>query len=99
MGTAVQRRERIPSMASTMVVERVQTISNRAATQPARGRNTPYGLAAAENCVTCELQKDNFFCRLPEGAVREWDRIKQMASYPEEALLFMEGGAARGVHI
>jgi len=86
-------------MASAMAAERVQTISNRTATQPVRGLNKPYGLAVAESCVTCELLEDNFFCRLPERAMREWDRIKQMTSYPEEALLFMEGEAARGVHI
>jgi CRP/FNR family transcriptional regulator, cyclic AMP receptor protein len=86
-------------MASSMVAERLQTISYRAVPQPARRPNSPYGLAAAENCATCKLQKDDFFCRLPERAMREWDRIKHVTSYPEGALLFMEGEAARGVHI
>jgi CRP/FNR family transcriptional regulator, cyclic AMP receptor protein len=86
-------------MASSMVSERLQTISYRAVTQPARRANSPYGLAAAESCATCKLQKENFFCRLPEKAMREWERIKHVTYYPEGALLFMEGEAARGVHI
>jgi CRP/FNR family transcriptional regulator, cyclic AMP receptor protein len=86
-------------MASAMVAERLQTITYRTATQPVRRPNSPYGFAAAECCATCKLQKDNFFCRLPERAMREWDRIKHVTSYPEGALLLMEGEAARGVHI
>ena len=86
-------------MASTMVAERLQTINYRTVTAPVRRPNSPYGLAAAENCSTCKMQKDNFFCRLPEKSMREWDRIKHVTSYPEGALLFMEGETARGVHI
>src|SRR5258708_16010491 len=86
-------------MASSMVAERLQTISYRAVPQPVRRPNSPYGLAAAENCTSCKMQKDNFFCRLPERAMREWERIKHVTSYPEGALLFMEGEAARGVQI
>lgn len=91
--------ERIPSMASAMVAERLQTISYRAVTPAVKRPNSPYGLAAGEGCATCKMQKDNFFCRLPEKAMREWDRIKHVTTYPEGALLFMEGEAARGVHI
>ncbi|HET7109073.1 MAG TPA: Crp/Fnr family transcriptional regulator [Candidatus Acidoferrum sp.] len=86
-------------MASAMVAERLQTISHRTATQAGKRPSTPYGLAAVESCVSCKLQKDNFFCRLPEQGMREWDRIKHVTSFPEGALLFMEGEVARGVHI
>jgi len=86
-------------MASSMVAERLQTITYGAATQPVRRPSSRYGLAAAESCATCKLQKENFFCRLPEKAMKEWERIKHVTSYPEGALLFMEGEAARGVHI
>lgn len=86
-------------MASAVVAERLQTISYRAVTPVVRRPNSLYGLAAPENCGKCKMQRDNFFCRLPEKAMREWDRIKHLTSYPEGALLFMEGEAARGVHI
>jgi len=86
-------------MASTMVAERLQTITYRAPSHTARKANSPYGLAAAESCSACKLQKDNFFCRMSDRAMREWERIKHVTSYPEGALLFMEGEPARGVHI
>jgi CRP/FNR family transcriptional regulator len=82
-----------------MVVERPQTMSFRAVSQPVRKPNTPYGLAAADNCSACGMKKENFFCRLSDRAMREWDRIKHVNSYPEGALLFMEGEEARGVYI
>ena len=86
-------------MASTMVAERLHTIPYRTATQLGKRPNSPYGFAPTESCATCKMQKDNFFCRLPEKTMREWDRIKHVTAYPEGALLFMEGEAARGVHI
>ena len=81
-------------MASSMVAERLQTIRYPTMPQAARKPNLPYGLAA-EDCTTCKLQKDNLFCRLPERATREWEQIKHVTSYPEGALLFVEGEAAR----
>jgi CRP/FNR family transcriptional regulator, cyclic AMP receptor protein len=86
-------------MASAMVAERLQTNTYRTATQPARKPSSPYALTAAENCAACRMQKDNFFCRLSENVMREWCRIRHVSSYPEGAVLFMEGEAARGVHI
>jgi CRP/FNR family cyclic AMP-dependent transcriptional regulator len=86
-------------MASTVVAERLQTIRYRTVTQPAGRPISPYGFATAESCATCKIQKDNFFCRLPEKAMQEWDQIKHVTTYPQGALLFMEGEAARGVHI
>lgn len=86
-------------MASAMVEERPQTNTYRTATQPARKPSSQYGLSAAENCATCKMQKVNFFYRLPEKAMREWDRIRHVSSYPGGAVLFMEGEAALGVHI
>lgn len=86
-------------MPSAMVAEKLQTITYQSATQPVRRPNSPYGLAAAKSCATSKMQKENFFCRLPERAMREWNRIKRVTSYPEGALLFMEGEAACGVHL
>lgn len=86
-------------MASSMIAERLETISYRTVPQPVRRPNSPYGLGTAENCANCNLQDDNFFCRLPEKVMRQWERIKHITTYPEGALLFMEGEPARGVHI
>lgn len=86
-------------MPSGMVAERPQTMSFQTVNHLARRPNTPYGLAAADNCSGCGMKKENFFCRLSDRAMREWDRIKHVNSYPEGALLFMEGEEARGVYI
>lgn len=58
-----------------------------------------HGLAAAENCAACRMKNESFFCRMSDPAMREWDRIKHVTSYPDGALLCMEGEAARGIHI
>jgi CRP/FNR family transcriptional regulator, cyclic AMP receptor protein len=86
-------------MPSTMIAERTQTTSYRAAVPAPRKMHSPYGMRAPENCMTCNARGDNFFCRLSERALREWERIKHVTTYPEGALLFMEGEAARGVYI
>jgi len=86
-------------MPSVMVAERPQTMSFRTVSHPIRRPNSPYGFAVAENCAACGAKKESFFCRLPDRAMHEWDRIKHINSYPEGALLFMEGEEARGVYI
>ena len=86
-------------MPSAMVAERPQTMSFRTPSLAVRRPNTPYGFKAAENCAQCGMKKDNFFCRLSDRAMRDWDRIKHVNSFPEGALLFMEGEEARGIYI
>jgi len=86
-------------MPSALLAERAPMTAFRAVNQPAKKAVTPYGLPVIENCATCKLRKDNYFCKLSDNSTREWDRIKHVTSYPEGALLFMEGEPARGVHI
>jgi len=61
--------------------------------------STPYGLPITENCQTCKLRNGNFFCSLSESLMKTMDQIKHSTSYPEGALVFMEGQAARGVYL
>ena len=86
-------------MPSAMVAERPHTMAFRTPVNTVRRPNAAYGLPATNNCAMCGARKDDFFCRLPERAMREWDRIKHVTSYPEGAMLCMEGEEARGVHI
>jgi CRP/FNR family transcriptional regulator len=60
---------------------------------------SPYGLPVIDNCTTCKLRSDNFFCCVSGGSLADLDRIKHVSSYPEGAMLFMEGEMARGVYI
>jgi CRP/FNR family transcriptional regulator len=86
-------------MPSAMIAERPQLMSFPRSSPVAKKSNAPYGLATSDNCANCKTRKETFFCRLSDKALRDWDRIKHVTSYPEGSLLFMEGEAARGVHI
>ena len=59
----------------------------------------PYGFELNENCQTCKLRTDGFFCELQAGALKDLDRLKSSSAYPEGAVLFMENQDPRGVFI
>ncbi len=61
--------------------------------------NSPYGLPIVDNCVKCPLRTSNSFCALSQRSVEDLDQLKHSTSYPEGALVFTEGQAARGVYI
>src|SRR5262249_723260 len=58
-----------------------------------------YGLAIIDNCGACRLRSRGFFCSLSAESIRDLDRIKHASSYPEGAVVFVEGQNARGVYI
>jgi CRP/FNR family transcriptional regulator, cyclic AMP receptor protein len=61
--------------------------------------NSPYGLPIVDDCAQCKLRNTNFFCSLSTPAMSALNEIKHSTSYPEGAIVFMEGQAARGVYI
>jgi CRP/FNR family transcriptional regulator, cyclic AMP receptor protein len=61
--------------------------------------NSPYGLALAENCLICSLRSDSFFCALPKPALEDFERIKNPASYPAGATIFLDGQPSRGIFL
>src|SRR5438876_8685891 len=64
-----------------------------------RASHSPYGLPIVDNCVSCKLRCSSFFCSLSQESTRDLDEIKHVNSYPEGALVFVEGQAARGVYV
>jgi CRP/FNR family transcriptional regulator, cyclic AMP receptor protein len=60
---------------------------------------TPYGLEIIENCLSCPLRQDRIFCDLPERALKDLDAISSSATYPKNAILFVEGQEPRGVFL
>ncbi len=60
---------------------------------------SPYGLEIPENCLSCTLRSDKFFCNLPAKALQSLDAITSPASYPKDATLFVQGQAPRGVYV
>jgi len=60
---------------------------------------TPYGLQVIESCLTCPLVKDRIFCDLPRPVLAALDAVSSSATYPKDAILFVEGQEARGVFV
>ena len=60
---------------------------------------TPYGLQVIEDCLSCPMLKDRIFCDLPRPVLAGLDAISSPATYPEDAVLFVEGQEPRGVYI
>jgi len=52
---------------------------------------SPYGMEIVESCLTCKLRADRIFCDLPDNALRAFEKIKFATSYPQDAVLFVEG--------
>jgi CRP/FNR family transcriptional regulator, cyclic AMP receptor protein len=61
--------------------------------------SSPYGLQLTENCLICKLRHSGFFCELPKGPLDDLEKIKYASAYPQGAILFLEGQAARGTYI
>src|ERR1700740_11381 len=64
-----------------------------------RPMKTPYGLQIIESCLTCPLEKDRIFCDLSKPVLARLDEISSSATYPKDAILFVEGQEPRGVFI
>lgn len=61
--------------------------------------NSPYGLPIIEDVRQFDLGPDSFFSGLSGATLVELNRIKHTSSYPEGAIVLMEGQAARGIYI
>jgi CRP/FNR family cyclic AMP-dependent transcriptional regulator len=57
---------------------------------------TPYGFPLVERCDECKLRTDTSFCALSDAALRQFDKIQNRMTYPEGAVLFVEGQEPRG---
>jgi len=81
----------------------ITTTTSFAHLQPLAGLtskvHSPYGLPIIDDCATCTLGCDSFFCALSSESRRDLDEIKHATSYPEGALVFVEGQTARGVYV
>jgi CRP/FNR family cyclic AMP-dependent transcriptional regulator len=58
--------------------------------------NTPYGLEIIENCVSCKLRKDKWFCGLSPDVLKAFSDSSHLCTYPGGAVLFVEGQMPRG---
>jgi CRP/FNR family transcriptional regulator, cyclic AMP receptor protein len=61
--------------------------------------NSPYGMDLVEDCVSCRLCSEGFFCHLPKSVMAAFQSLKFTIAYPAGATLFLEGQACRGIYI
>jgi CRP/FNR family transcriptional regulator, cyclic AMP receptor protein len=61
--------------------------------------HAPYGMELNEDCKTCPMRKNGFFCQLSSCALQAFSNVKFTTTYPAEAVLFVEGQAPRGVFV
>ena len=59
----------------------------------------PYGFELNENCQSCKMRANGFFCQLSPAAMTDFNKIKSPAAYPAGAVLFLEKQDPRGVFV
>jgi len=60
---------------------------------------TPYGMEIADDCATCTVRKDGFFCQISAATMADFQKMKFTSSYPAGAVLFVESQVPRGVYM
>ena len=58
--------------------------------------NTPYGLQMVENCLSCHLRKQGWYCALSPDLLKTFSGFSHLTTYPGGAILFVEGQKSRG---
>jgi CRP/FNR family cyclic AMP-dependent transcriptional regulator len=61
--------------------------------------NAPYGMELVEDCLSCNLCSEGFFCHLPKPAMEVFQSLKFTLAYPAGAILFVEGQDCRGIYV
>lgn len=64
-----------------------------------KGMNTPYGLEIIDSCVTCKLRRNQWFCGVTSDSLRSLSEASHLCTYPDGALLFVEGQVPRGAYV
>jgi CRP/FNR family transcriptional regulator, cyclic AMP receptor protein len=60
---------------------------------------SPYGFEIRDECTGCTMKQKGFFCDMPAEPAKAFERVKFTSSYPEGAVLFVEGQSPRGVYM
>jgi len=86
-------------MASFAAATRAAVPSLHVWPAPPKRANSSSTFPIADGCTRCDLRSNDFFCDLPEPALKALQKIKHTTTYPAGAILFLEGQSARGVYI
>jgi len=60
---------------------------------------SPYGMELVEDCLSCKLCSEGFFCHLPKSVMEAFQSLKFTLAYPAGATLFVEGQTCRGIYV
>jgi CRP/FNR family cyclic AMP-dependent transcriptional regulator len=61
--------------------------------------HAPYGMPLVEDCLSCKLCSEGFFCHLPKAVMEAFQPLKVTLAFPAGATLFVEGQSCRGIYI
>jgi CRP/FNR family transcriptional regulator, cyclic AMP receptor protein len=61
--------------------------------------HSPYGMELVEDCLSCKLCSEGFFCQLPKSVMQAFQPLKFTLAHPAGATLFVEGQVCRGIYI
>jgi CRP/FNR family cyclic AMP-dependent transcriptional regulator len=61
--------------------------------------HVPYGLDIADDCATCPIRKEGFFCQMTPETLVDFQKMKFTSQYPAASVLFVEGQVPRGVYM
>ncbi len=61
--------------------------------------HSPYGMELVEDCLSCNLCSEGFFCHLQKPAMEAFQALKFTLAYPAGATLFVEGQPCRGIYV
>jgi len=59
----------------------------------------PYGFEMNDNCESCNMKGNSFFCKLSPAATKHFNTIKSTSAYPDGAVLFLEQQASHGIFV
>jgi len=57
--------------------------------------HSPYGMELVEDCLSCKLCREGFFCHLPKPVMAGFQPLKFTLAHPPGATLFVEGQPCR----
>ena len=61
--------------------------------------NSRYSVPCVDDSPIRRLHSENFFCALPQKALKAFNQIKHATAYPARVVIFSEGQASRGIFI
>ena len=61
--------------------------------------HAPYGMELTDDCASCPIRKDGFFCQMSAATLADFQKMKFTSTYPAGAVLFVESQVPRGVYM